>query len=185
METQTPSPPPYVPPVGCPSTSVRIPDNQLFRLKSTIYPNTWLSATFGGSTPAAGDIRTTNAIGDAVRFTAMPGETGQISMISTGTRFNGPVGRIDSAFYRYINDNQGYLYFDQSTTTTRPPVQFCLQPDNTFVMHTNGTDGPGANDPYMVVVCSSTSRFVFLDNGSGLSSLSGCVQDTMIYDPIV
>lgn len=164
---------------------ISLPEDQLFRLKSTNYPNRWLSATFGGSAPQAGDTRTTEAVGDAVQFTAMPGGTGQISMISTGTRFNGPVGRIDSAFTRYINDDQGYLYFDQSTTTTRPPVQFCLQPDNTFVMHTNGTDGPGPNDPYMVVVCPSTSRFVFPDNGSGLSDLPGCVQDTMVYDPVV
>jgi hypothetical protein len=174
------TPPPYVPPVGCPASSVRIPDHQLFRLKSTVYPSRWLSGVFGGSAPESGDIRTTDAIGDAVQFTVTPGETGQISFMPTGV-----YRRLDSAFTRHMNDNQGYLYFDQKSITKRPAVQFCLQPDNTFAMHTDGTDGPGANDPYMVVVCSGTNRFIYLDNGSGLSDLPGCVQDTMVYDPVV
>lgn len=173
----------YVPPIGCPATTVPIPDNARFRLKSSVYANRWLSAVDGDSAPQSGNIITTEDINDAIPFTATPGNTGQVSLISTSGGGD-PAGRLDSIFFPFSNANSGILYFDESPSALGPPAQLCLQPDNTFVMHSGGSDGPGAYDPYMVLVCPQTNRLVFLDNGSDGGAASGCVADTLLFDPL-
>jgi hypothetical protein len=174
---------PYEPAVGCPSTTVQIPDNQRFRIKSSLRDDIWLSATDSGSVPSDGNVQTTNNVADAIGFIVTPGNTGQISLIATG---NGG-GRYDSQFSQYNNENSGFLYWFPNANSDGYPTQFCLQPDGRFAVRSDGTDGPGANDATIVVTCpNDPGQRVFIDNGDSGSFYTdmGCVPDTLLYDPI-
>jgi len=193
METQTPSLPPYVPPVGCPSTSVQIPDNQAFRLKSSRFTNLWLSST-SGSRPGETNIISTYDISAATIFTATPGNTGQVSLLSDA---NDNTPR-DSQFFPYYGNNLGVLYFLANAARSWGITQLCLQPDNTFTVYSEGADGPTTNDPNLAVVCPpniNIPSYVYLMNGdtsvqSNRDNVDyfvseGCQADVLVYDPIV
>ena len=178
----SPTPPPYVPPVGCPANSVQIPDNQVFRLKSSLRSDVWLAPTYpdGNGAPRDGNIKTTNTIGEAIGFTVTPGNTGQISLNVGSVRY-------DSQFVAALDDNSGYLYFYPNADTRWPASQFCLQSDGTLTVRTDGADGPGSNDGTIVVLCQNdVTRRVFIDNGGNMDTYAsvGCLQDTLLYDPI-
>ena len=172
----SPTPPPYVPPVGCPASSVQIPDGQQFRIKSTLYPDRWVF----GQTQS-----TTTDINDASIFTATSGGTGQISTVS---RSDGQT--YDSQFVAYLTNNNGYSTFYRNADVTPSlgwtPLQFCLQPDNTFKVHSVGPDGPGADDANMAVICSSQGERVYFDNGDNLAYFAqyDCLPDTFVFEPI-
>lgn len=167
--------PPYVPPVGCPSTSVKIPAGQQFRIKSSVQTNKWVSA---GNPPNPGPARTTGDVSEASIFTDGPEGTGQISQVINGVT-------VVSLWDLNFNDNSGYLYF-RPTNQGGVPFQFCLQPDDTFEVHTVGADGPGPNDATQAFTCTDGFWSVFLDNGSAANTLSGfpCFPDTLMYEPV-
>ena len=97
-------PPAYVPPAGCPSTSIQIPDNQEFRIRSTLFPDRWVFSQTQG---------TTTDIADAWIFTVTAGETGQISTVSRSD------GRLyDSQLVPYLSNNNGYSTFYRNADIT-------------------------------------------------------------------
>ena len=178
----SPTPPPYIPPVGCPVSSVQIPEGQVFRLKSSLRSDLWLSPTYpdANGVPRDGNIKTTNTIGEAIGFTVTPGNTGQISLSVYSSSY-------DSQFVASLDTNSGYLYFYPNANTAWPASQFCLQSDGKFSVHTDGGDGPGSNDATVIVVCpNDVNQRVYLDNGENSDYYTGigCLPDTLMYDPI-
>lgn len=172
----SPTPPPYVPPVGCPASSVQIPDGQQFRIRSTLYPDRWVFSQTQS---------TTTNIADAWIFTVTSGGTGQISTVSRSDGLT-----YDSQFVAYLTNNNGYSFFYRNADVTPSlgwtPLQFCLQPDNTFKVHSVGPDGPGADDANMAVICSSQGERVYFDNGDNLAYFAqyDCLPDTFVFEPI-
>lgn len=178
----TPTAPPYVPPVGCPATSVQIPENQAFRLKSSLRSDLWLAPTYpdANGIPRDGNVWTTNNIGEALSFTVTPGNTGQLSMYVYSSRFDGQ-------FVASYDNNSGYLYFYPNANTAWPASQFCLGSDGKFTVRSDGADGPGSNDANVVVICpNNVGAPIYMDNGENLAYYRsiGCRPDTLIYDPI-
>ncbi|GAB7330667.1 hypothetical protein MBLNU13_g02234t1 [Cladosporium sp. NU13] len=189
----SPSPPPYVPPVGCPSTGVQIPDNQAYWLKSSRFTSLWLTS-ISGSRPGKTNMITTNDISAATSFTTTSGNTGQVSLLS-GANDN---TLRDSPFFPYYNNNLGVLYFVANAARTWGTTQLCLQPDNTFTVYSEGADGPTADDPNLAVVCPpniNIPSYEYLMNGdtsvrSNRDNVAyfmseGCKAHVLVYDPIV
>jgi hypothetical protein len=171
----SPTPPPYVPPVGCPASSVQIPDGQQFRIRSTLYPDRYVFTQTQG---------TTTNIADAYIFTVTAGGTGQISTISTSD------GKTyDSFFVPYLTANNGYSTFYANADLTNQgwtPLQLCLQPDNTFDVHSVGTDGPGPDDANTAITCLNQAQNTFYDNGDNIAYFEyySCFVDRYVYEPI-
>jgi hypothetical protein len=179
----SPTPPPYVPPVACPASSVQIPDGQQFRLKSSLRSDLWLAPTYPdlNGAPQDGNIQTTNTIANAIRFTVTTGATGQVSLNVYGTEYT-------SRFVGSVDDNTGYLYLYPIASAGWIPLRFCPQPDGTFAIYMDSSSGAGTSDRYIIVVCpNDVSQRVFIDNGDQLADFAsqGCLRDTLLYDPII
>jgi hypothetical protein len=158
----------YVPPVpiGCPSTTIPIP-NQPFLIRSKVYDSTWLIAANNGG----GLVSTTRSIDLATRFLPATDGTGRIQITSGDTY---------STFSRCLTDDSGLIVM-LPNDPPKPAVQFCLQSDNTFVVRSDGLDGPTANDASFALTCPSEGP-VFVDNGSMLEP--SCSRDTLFYERI-
>jgi hypothetical protein len=156
----SPTPPPYVPPVGCPESSVQIPDRYVFGTYSS----------------------TTTDMAQAYIFTTSPAGTGQITT-TDGSNY-------DSQFVPYLSDNSGYSFFYRNadiSTQGWKPLQFCLQPDNTFNVHSVGADGPGFDDATITITCLNQNERQYFDNGDNVAAFAGsnCFVDTLVYEPVV
>lgn len=167
----SPTPPPYVPPVGCPASSVQIPDNQRFRVRSTYFPDRYVFGTYSS---------TTTDISQALISTTNPAGTGQITTISG----------YDSQFVAYLSNNNGYSTFYRNadiSTQGWVPLQFCLQPDNTFDVHSVGLDGPGPDDANTAITCLSQGERQYFDNGDNTAffAVYSCFPDRLVYEPVV
>lgn len=166
--------PPYVPPVGCPSTSVQIPDNHWFRIKSST-SNLYLSGLYGGGNPTSGDIKTAPDVADAIIFTVNPDGTGQLRIVGGGQA-------IDSLILS-MSATSGYLYFfpNRSAAAGWYPVLFCAQPGNTFAVRTNS---PSIDVNTAVICPSNNNEKVYFDNGSGTAAFAGigCFAETLVYE---
>jgi hypothetical protein len=175
--------PAYQPPVGCPSTTIPIPDME-FRIRSTTQQtateNVWLLGPPDGT---SGQITTTSNGDLATRFSPATDGTGRIQVMSGGVT-------LYSLFTPFFARNSGFIsMFRQSplqdSQEPQIAVQFCLQSDYTFFVRSDGVDGPGADDASFVLTCPSRDRQVFVDNGSYQPGFdSTCSRDTLYYEKI-
>ena len=178
-------------PTGCPSSTIPIPTDVLFRVRSRQF-GTWF---LGPETE--GPAQLTSDLNAATQFSASEISSARILYGATVTQ------RFEAYFKSFYGQNSGSFDFGPSGQAA-PPILFCLQPDNTFAVYSDGADGPqrdkpepdpngnvdGSADPTTVVTCPAddgSGRFAFIDNGVYMNNQPDgpCYPDTLVYEPVV
>lgn len=185
LEIAQAPPPPYVPPVGCPASSVRIPDGTQFRIRSS-QSNRYLTGLYGGGSPGDGNIATSPNMADGILFYVTPAGTGQVTF---NTVSNPPV--VDSQFIAAFGSNSGYFYSYPNAAVSQGmgwyALQLCPQSDGTLAVHSNDLNNPTPNDVNTAVICSNTNEKVYLESSNNAARLAdlasaGCFPETLVYE---
>lgn len=138
-------------PTPSPSVCVPVPDGQEFHV-SLVGESAYLTgaAGDGGAAPVEQTLITTTNYSQAIPFQASPGRDGQITFINAD-------GTTLYSDQDLGGNGDGPVYFDDLDTISNSnmfPVQFCLQPDNTFVVQNLGNDKTDpADDANVVQIC--------------------------------
>ena len=185
------APDPPVFPTGCPSSTIPIPTDQTFRVRSSRL-ETWLLGPRPDQLPEA---TLTPNVNDATLFTVSEGSSDRIGY------YYATVSQQFEAYYEgEYGQNSGHIDFGPNGQG-KPPVLFCLQPDNTFTLFSVGDDGQQTEvaqnsdydsngDPTIAVTCpqeDGSVYSVFIDNGGYLARNPDgpCYPDTLVYEPAV
>jgi hypothetical protein len=177
-------------PTGCPSSTIPIPTDQLFRVKSSNF-GTWLLGPELDQPPAAALTSDREA---ASLFNVSESSSDRI--VYGATAFQ----RFEAYYTGRYGRNSGSIDFGPVGQDI-PPVLFCLQPNNTFALFSVGDDGlqteVGQNsdydfnaDPTVAVTCpeveDSPASRVFIDNGAYMANNPDgpCYPDTLVYEPV-
>jgi hypothetical protein len=189
------APTPPIVPIGCPPSTIPIPTDQLFRVKSSNF-GTWLLGPGLDDQPPAAALTSDREA--ATLFTVSESSSDRIVYGVTVTQ------RFGAYYTGQYGQNSGRIDFGpDGQQTPPPPVLFCLQPDNTFALYSEGNDGPetiedqqnseagsfGA-DPTVAVSCpevkDSPAYGVFIDNGAymAVNPDGPCAPDVLVYEPV-
>jgi hypothetical protein len=152
------------------SMCVPVPDGQQFRV-SVVDGSEYLiaAAGAGGATPDDQTLVTTTDYNQALPFKAAPGRDAQITFV----RGDGTTLYSDQDLG---GNGDGPVYFDDLDTFENSnmfPMQFCLQPDNTFVVQNQGNDKQDpADDANLVQICAADGAVYLYTADRAL--ISGC-----------
>jgi hypothetical protein len=155
-----------------PSVSACVPvlDGQQFRV-SVVGGSEYVivAAGAGGVTPDDRTLVTRTDYNQALPFKAAPGRDGQITFV----RGDGTTLYSDQDLG---GNGDGSVYFDDLDAFENSnmfPVQFCLQPDNTFVVQNQGNDKQDpADDANLVQICPADGAVYLYTADRALTS--GC-----------
>ena len=165
--SETPSP--TTSPSPSVSACVPVPDGQEFRI-SIVDSRDYLTGSDGGNLPVSSDgstLTTTPDYSHAIPFRAASGKNGQITLLNAD-------GTTLYSDQDLTGSGDEPIYFDTLQTSEDSnmyPVQFCLQPDNTFVVQNLGTQDPN-DDASIVQICPGDGA-VYLHTASA-AAIRGC-----------
>lgn len=170
-------PPGYEVPAGCPASTIPIPPDVEFLVKSRRYGSHFMITTENDDPSSPGPLSMTYNPFAASRFKASNAAGDRISH----AKKNGQ--EYELYFGGYLNRNSGFILY-AAAGGQRPPILFCLQPDNSFFVRSTGNDGPGTDDPTIVVTCPPEyNGLVLIDNGIWMSTYpdGDCLPDTLLF----
>jgi hypothetical protein len=152
------------------SACVPVDDGQEFRVGIVGGPQ-YLAAAAGadGAAPDDQTLVTTTDSSQALPFKAAPGRNGQITFVKAD-------GTTLYSDQDLGGNGDGPVYFDDLDTfetSNMFPVQFCLQPDNTFVVQNQGNDKQDPTDDANVVQICPADGAVYLYTAANALT-SGC-----------
>lgn len=137
--------------------------------------NLYLSGETGGIAPAGNQdqrLVSTGNFAEAIEFEAASNGNGQITVISASG------ATLFSDQDKLQGSGNGPVYFDDISAYNSGdyyPVQFCLQPDDTFVVQNLGDINKPNDDANIVQMCAAGSdNFLQLHNAAVAASSSNC-----------